>query len=252
MEQFERKLILVSIALMVVFAALAAYASIGIGIKLPTCEHMAPFSEGKVISKGNNQFEIHYVAKMWSFDPAELILPEKADVDVYLSALDVNHGFEVVGTDLNLMAVPGTVNASHQHFEHKGEYLVICHEYCGLNHQNMLGKIRVVSPAEYAKYLEEQAEELNEGQQLAAKYDCTTCHTTDGSEGIGPSFKGMFGRTETLADGKQVVVDDAYFVDSVHNPDLQVVKNFEPGNMPKGEMTDEELQDIIQFVKTLK
>ncbi len=40
-------------------------------------------------------------------------------MDVYLSALDVNHGFDVPGTNLNLMAVPGSVNSAHHRFDGK-------------------------------------------------------------------------------------------------------------------------------------
>lgn len=253
MESLERKIIVASLALMIVFAALVLYAGYGMGIALPTHhQHLTSFAEESVVDKGAGHFEVHYVAKMWSFQPAELVLPENADVDLLVSAIDVNHGFLIIGTDVNLMAVPGTTNAAHQHFSRKGDYLVVCHEYCGLNHQRMFSRIRVVAPEDYAKYQAEIAGRLATGEKLAAKYECTTCHTTDGTEGMGPTFKGMFGRKSALTDGTLVTVDDAYVIESVHNPDRHVVKGFDAGSMPAAQIPDDELNAILAYLKTLK
>lgn len=253
MDPLEKKVILVSVGLMVIFAAMVLYAGFSMGIELPTHhQHVAPFTEEKVISAGNNQFEVHYVAKMWAFEPADLVLPENADVNIYVSSVDVNHGFQILGTDVNLMAVPGAVNSARKQFRKQGEYLVVCHEYCGLNHQRMFGKIRIVSPELYAQYLQKVAGRLARGEKLAAQYDCTSCHSIDGTEGIGPTFKGLYGRKSTLADGSQVTVDEPYLIDSIRNPDHQIVKGFDAGSMPQAEITDEELSEIIAYLETVK
>ena len=36
---------------------------------------------------------------------------------------------------------------------------------------------------------------------------CTACHSLDGTKLVGPSFKGIFGKTEKLRDGSEVVVE---------------------------------------------
>ena len=254
MKRLEKNLIYITLALMAVFTALVVYAGIGLGIVLPTShEHLTPFAQGNVISKENNRFEVYLVARMWAFDPAEIILPEKADVDFYVSALDVNHGLEVVGTNLNLMAVPGTVNAAHHRFDKQGEHLVVCHEYCGLNHQNMFGKIRVVAPEEYARLMKELAGRIKaEGEKLSVQKDCAACHTADGTESIGPTFQGMFGRKTKLADGREMIVDEAYLTESIKFPDRQTVWNYDPGSMPETELTDQEIRQLIDYIKTLK
>jgi len=254
MDLVEQKILYASIALMLIFAALVLYAGLDLGIALPGCnDHIPPFKSSKVVTKQNNQFDIYYVARMWAFEPAELVLPEKADVNVYVSAIDVNHGLQIAGTNVNLMGVPGTVNAAHQHFDHIGDYLVICHEYCGLNHQNMIGKIRVVSAPEYERIMREQAARISAiGEKLAAELQCTACHTSDGTEGIGPTFKGIFGRTVTLADGTHVVADDAYLIDSIKAPDHQIVKGYDKGSMPETPMTDEQIEELVQYLKTIQ
>lgn len=252
MDKLERRIIFLSLGLMIVFACLVLYAGYGMGYELPTHQHLAPFREEASISKGGNRFEVHYVARMWVFEPADLVLPENAEVEFYVSSRDVNHGFQVLGTNVNLMAVPGTVNAARHRFAGRGEYLVVCHEYCGLNHQRMFGKIHIVSSAEYEQHLQEITKKLAVGVKLAADFECTSCHSIDGTEGIGPTFKGLYGRKTHLTNGSEVVVDEDYLIDSILNPDHRVVKGYDPGSMPKAEITDDQIKEIIAYLETLK
>lgn len=252
----ERKVFYIALTLMLIFTILVVYAGLGLGIVLPTCnDRVVPFTEEKIIPKGNNQFEIHYLARMWTFEPAELILPQNAEVDMYFSAVDVQHGFIVPGTNLNLMVIPGTVNFAHHRFDTKGEYMVICHEYCGLNHHNMMGKIKVLAPEEYTRKMQELTSSLvSVGQDLVEDRQCSSCHTSDGTEGLGPTFKGLYGSSRTLADGTQISVDEKYLIDSIRNPDKQIVKGYDPGSMPPPEtpLTDQEIDEIISYIKSLK
>jgi cytochrome c oxidase subunit 2 len=55
----------------------------------------------------------------------------------------VIHGFEVVGTNANAMAIPGYVSQFTVTFPKPGEYVIACHEYCGLLHHAMVGKLIV-------------------------------------------------------------------------------------------------------------
>jgi cytochrome c oxidase subunit II len=256
MHGTERKVLFVSLTLMLVFTALLLYASKGLGITLPTCnDRVVPFNEAKVIPKENNQFEVHYVARMWSFDPAELILPEKAEADLYFSAVDVQHGVVVPGTNLNLMVVPGSVNYAHYRFDKRGEYLVICHEFCGLNHHNMMSKIRVLPPDEYAQKMQElTAKTFSEAEKLLEDNQCTSCHTTDGSEGLGPTLKGLYGSRRTFIDRTQITADEKYLIESIRDPDKHIVQGYEPGSMspPDQPLTDQEINEIISYIKSLK
>lgn len=82
---------------------------------------------------------------------------------------------------------------------------------------------------------------------------CVGCHSLDGSKLVGPSFKGVWGRTETLVDKSTVKVDEAYVKRSVLEPMAQVVDGYAP-SMPsfQGQLTDEQIADIIAFLKTAK
>lgn len=91
------------------------------------------------------------------------------------------------------------------------------------------------------------------GKQLYQQLACITCHTTDGSRGLAPSFKGLYGSTATLADGSTVKVDDAYLQESILNPTAKIVQGFAP-MMPSfaGRVRPEDLQSITAYLKTLK
>jgi cytochrome c oxidase subunit II len=256
MQGTERKVLYISLTLMLAFAVLLVYASMGLGITLPTCnDRVIPFNEAKVIPKENNQFEVHYVARMWSFEPTELILPENAEVDLYFSAIDVQHGVVVPGTNLNLMVIPGSVNFAHHRFDKKGKYSVICHEYCGLNHHNMMAKINVLAAEEYTRIMQEMsAKSLSAAEKLIEDRQCSSCHTSDGSEGLGPSFKGLYGSRRTLADGTQIAADEKYLIEAIRDPDKQIVKGYEAGSMPPPDvpLTNQEINEIISYIKSLK
>lgn len=88
------------------------------------------------------------------------------------------------------------------------------------------------------------------GQQVSTDYGCIACHTVDGSPGVGPSWLGMWGRTETLSDGSSVVVDEAYFVDSILNPGRDIVAGY-PNVMLRAFVTEDEVRDLVAFARSL-
>lgn len=88
------------------------------------------------------------------------------------------------------------------------------------------------------------------GAQLYKSKICVTCHTLDGSKLVGPSFKGLYGKTESTSAG-DVKVDDAYITESIREPMAKVVTGFPPA-MPKQEYTELEVQSLILFIKEQK
>lgn len=92
---------------------------------------------------------------------------------------------------------------------------------------------------------------VDNGEALFQSKICFTCHTTDGSPLVGPSFKGLWGRDEHIeGQDEALTIDKAYVIDSIRNPNNKVVKGFVP-TMPPMPMTDEELGDLIAYLKTL-
>jgi len=125
----------------------------------------------------------------------------------------------------------------------------------------MLGKVIVMNPEEYEKWEKGEKEEkvvaeispVELGKQLFTQRGCNACHSIDGSPLVGPSFKGIFGRKQTLQDGQEITVDGNYTRESLLEPQAKIVKGFQPV-MPsfKGMLSDEEISAIIAYLKTLK
>jgi len=221
------------------------------GIGLPTClTDVRPFREAKVIQQGPQRYEIHYVARMWTFEPAEISLLPGSTADIYLSTLDVTHGMQIVGTNVNLMAVPGAVNYARVRFDKPGDYLVVCNEYCGVAHHNMAGRIHggadaVTIPPPAAP------PQIAGGAKVIDDLGCTACHSLDGSPSPGGTFKGLYGSTRTLTTGATVIADEAYLRESIESPDAKVPKGLEPG-MPPIPVAPAELRAILEYLKQLR
>jgi cytochrome c oxidase subunit 2 len=254
MEKNEKRVLAVSIALMVVFFIGLIHAYRAYGVRIPSCvTELKPFDEGKVIRRGEKDYEVHIVARMWSFEPAEVVLPPGAHVTIYLSSVDVVHGFQIVGTNVNLMAVPGTVNVAEVRFDRAGSHLGVCHEFCGLGHERMANRfvIREAPIEEPVTPAPPAAAEALPGQELFDKYDCLACHTLDGTEGLGPSFKGLFGTVRTMSDGTQVTADAAYLIESIRDPNKKIAKGYDPDSMPLVEVPEQDLEAMVDALGQL-
>jgi cytochrome c oxidase subunit 2 len=123
----------------------------------------------------------------------------------------------------------------------------------------MLSHVTVHPAGGYEAWIEEQQKKTLDmppvelGKLLYEKQGCSTCHTVDGTPKIGPSWKGIFGKTETFADGTSGKVDENYIRQSVLEPTAKVVQGFAP-SMPtyQGKLKDAEINGIIEYIKSLK
>jgi cytochrome c2 len=94
------------------------------------------------------------------------------------------------------------------------------------------------------------------GKSLYSSLGCTSCHSLDGSKGVGPSFKGLYGSQVKLTTGKTVMADPAYLLQSIQDPDALIVQGFQPGIMSgvikPHQVSTADANDLIAFIKTLK
>ena len=103
-----------------------------------------PFDEPGVFQTGDNEYSVVMIAQAWQWEPAEIEIPAEADVTFTVTSADVIHGFWVPETQANAMVIPGQVTEFTMNFDEPGTHSLICHEYCGIGHQNMGGTINVV------------------------------------------------------------------------------------------------------------
>lgn len=101
------------------------------------------FARPGVYTRDDGSVEAIVISQMFTFTPNPMVLPAGKPVKFRLTSPDVLHGFQVVGTNANVMVVPGYVSEFTLTFEEPGEYLVVCNEYCGLSHHLMQGRLIV-------------------------------------------------------------------------------------------------------------
>ncbi len=89
------------------------------------------------------------------------------------------------------------------------------------------------------------------GKQLAQSNGCLSCHSSTGNRLVGPSWKGLYGSTRELEGGATVIADEAYLKESIVNPAAKIVKGFSPVMPPFTFLSDEEIQTIIEYIKSL-
>ena len=108
--------------------------------------------------------------------------------------------------------------------------------------------IRAVNSDTYVPELENEL--ATRGLEVARQNGCVACHTLDGTVGIGPSWLGMYGKTETMVDGSTVVVDDAYIIESIVRPDAKQVQGYE-NLMIRYFISEEDIAALVEFTRQL-
>ncbi len=93
---------------------------------------------------------------------------------------------------------------------------------------------------------------IERGKQLAQANGCLGCHSVDGSPRTGPTWKGLFGSERELEDGSTVVADEDYLKESIVDPNAKIVKGFPPVMPPYSQLSEEDLQALIEYIKSLK
>ena len=194
--------------------------------------------------------------------PAELHVPPSEPVRLVLTSADVIHGFFIPAFRLKMDAVPGRYNTMWFTATAPGEYLVQCSVYCGTKHSEMRS-VCIVHPdrADFDRWLNAAKLKLQgsltpaeRGKRLyIGKFGCMQCHSTDGRRIIGPTFKDLFGSETPLSDGSRVpVVDENYIRESILDPGAKIVAGYR-NEMPsfQGRITDKEIGDLIEFIKSL-
>ena len=190
----------------------------------------------------------------------ELHLPVGKQVLLRMTSNDVIHSFWVPEFRVKQDLVPGRITELRITPTLEGNYMVRCAELCGTSHAYMEKPVLVTSQEDFDTWMVEQTELAQEasqtpegrGKALVAANGCAACHSINGAAGIGPTWFGLSGRQERLTDGSVVTADDAYLAESIKAPQAKIVAGFENQLMPVYEFTDEQIADIIAYIKTLR
>ncbi|MEO7802945.1 MAG: cytochrome c [Actinomycetota bacterium] len=94
------------------------------------------------------------------------------------------------------------------------------------------------------------------GQSLASDKGCASCHSVDGSKGVGPTWKGLYLTNVELEGAGPVLADRAYLRESMLQPSAKTVAGFKHGLMeqliPANSLSDDEVKALIAYIESLR
>lgn len=226
------------------------------------------FMEHRVIP--DDAYEVNVTAQKWIWQftyengarsNGELHVPAGRPIKLVMSSNDVIHSFFVPDYRIKQDVVPGQYTEVWFNATEPGESIVFCTEYCGTAHSDMTAQVIVHEEEEFENWLAENTsggskpEDLAPaewGEQLAQEYACNTCHSTDGSDMTGPTWQNLFDHEVPLSDGSTVTADENYIRESILEPGAKVVDGFpDVMNTYQGQLNDEQINAIIEYIKTL-
>jgi cytochrome c oxidase subunit II len=212
--------------------------------------------------------KITAIGKMWAWEfeygkglrSPELVIPVNKAIRLDLKSEDVNHSLFIPAFRVKEDVIPAYNNYLWFIPQYVGEYEILCTQYCGLMHSNMLSKARVLDQPEYDKWFAEleKASKIPEaeGLVLLRNTGCLACHTIDGSKLVGPTFKGLFGSVRSVITDKREskkTADEKYIRNSIYNPDAEIAEGYNKGLMKsyKDILPDSSAVIITDYLKKL-
>jgi cytochrome c oxidase subunit 2 len=212
----------------------------------------------------DDAMEIYVVGKQWMWKAQhqtgqreinELHVPVGRKIKLTMTTEDVLHDFSIPAFRTKMDVVPGRYTYMWFEPTKAGKYHLFCAEYCGLNHSGMGGYIYVMEQRDFDSWLSGSVAgqtPVEEGRDLFMnKLGCASCHS-GGANQRGAVLEGIYGHEVKLTTGETVIADEQYIRNSILNPGAQVVAGYQP-IMPtfKGQVTEEQLNSLIAYIKSL-
>jgi cytochrome c oxidase subunit 2 len=161
-ERNEHRWAVVATSIMVLLIAVAVFAGVHQAVLPqsrtetadPRTLHLdGEFIEGNLGSalQPDGSVIVRAIGQQYSFTPQCILVPTDTLITFRVTSADVVHGFLIAGTTINLMLVPGYISSIPARFPTPGERHMPCHEFCGLGHEGMWGRIKVIDKAEFTR-----------------------------------------------------------------------------------------------------
>lgn len=192
----------------------------------------------------------------------QLVVPVGTPVKLTMSSVDVLHSFYIPAFRVKRDVLPHRYTVLWFQADEVGTHHIFCTEYCGTDHSNMIGTVRVVTQEEYQEHIDslggcgadEDAENFADcGERVASTAGCIACHSVDGTQLVGPTWAGLWESERAFADGTSAVADANYIRASIMDPNSQIVEGYAPNQMPTyaGRLEEHELNMIIAYIESL-
>lgn len=214
--------------------------------------------------------EIFVIGKQWMWhvqhpsgirENNELHVPAGKAIRLTMISQDVIHGFAIPAFRIQYHVVPGRYTNQWFVPTTPGRYNLFCTMHCGAQHSEMGGYVTVLSQADYANwvarggndYVQVAKTPAEEGKQLYEKLRCDSCHTERDTD-KGPTLYGLLGKTRKFTDGSSDVADEDYIRESIIDPHTRLNAGYEntmPVYIYKEQISEEQIRNIIEFMKTM-
>lgn len=232
----------------------------------------------------DDSYPVQVTGQKWSWtfqhpeygvtEAAELTVPLGRPVRLVMTSSDVLHSLFVPAFRVKQDVVPGRYTALWFEATRPGQYYLYCTEYCGKDHSKMLAVVNVLPEDQFQDRMGKLAREYEDiddrdlpAYAINRLYNrCASCHSLDGSSGTGPSFKGLWERTQSgrtvftdgstlssmLGQGSEYGIPENYLRESILNPQKHVVQNY-TGAMPtfQGQLKERQIDALILMMKNL-
>jgi len=218
----------------------------------------------RIYNPPTNAMNIYVVGKQWMWKAEHpggqheinnLHVPTGVPIQLTMISQDVFHSFSIPDFRVKREVIPGRYSTVWFEATTPGTYHIFCTQYCGTKHSGMIGEVTVLTPEDYKKWTEGSTSGMSlaqNGERLFASMGCNACHTGNAAA-RGPSLAGVYGSKLRLANGSEVLVNEAYIRDAILNPSQHVTAGYAP-IMPtyQGQISEEGLIDLVEYLKTLK
>jgi cytochrome c oxidase subunit 2 len=165
--RIERRWAMLSVAIIAVLIGMAAYIGIHqatmpqaeVETADPTTLHLSgEFIESNLGSavEADGSVTIRAIGQQYSFTPQCIVAPTDTPIAIRATSADVVHGLLIQGTNFNTMLIPGYVSVMRVRFDKPAEHVMPCQEFCGVGHQGMWGKVKVIDKAAFLAMTSDQ------------------------------------------------------------------------------------------------
>ncbi|WP_311172904.1 cytochrome c oxidase subunit II [Halobellus ordinarius] len=169
-HRFEKLWLGASLLLIVALIATIVYGAVGPGVAMvddsggtvdpSDLTASDNFREPGVYEADDGGYDVYVRAYQFAFEPGSnspIRVPADTEVTFYVTSGDVTHGFNLAGTNVNTMVIPGQVAEITVTFDEPGTHYIVCNEYCGAAHHTMRGTVEVVPRDQF----DQQSSEVN-------------------------------------------------------------------------------------------
>ncbi|MDQ3815491.1 MAG: cytochrome c oxidase subunit II [Armatimonadota bacterium] len=221
--------------------------------------------------------DIYVVGKQWMWkvqhpqgrwEMNKLHVPVGRKIKLIMTSEDVIHDFFIPAFRLKQDVLPGQFTTLWFEPNRVGEYHLFCAEFCGAYHSNMTGRVYVMQPADYERWLGEGNTTPTlaaAGERLFREHGCGGCHGAASSVRA-PNLEGIYGKPVGVQIPRRgvplseiqattIIADDRYIHDSIMLPEQEVAAGYKP-IMPsfgtgKNRLKEEEVVQLIDYIKSL-